>query len=71
MQEASPSLLVSKLGIDPLPAAFACLISALLLALLYPHSTSSTGEHSPGAAVFASFTPARQGPTHSSTAFSL
>ena len=36
MQEASPSLLVSKLGIDPLPAAFACLISALLLALLYP-----------------------------------
>lgn len=36
MQEASPSLLVSKLGIDPLPAAFACPISALLLALLYP-----------------------------------
>ena len=36
MQEASPSLLVSKLGIDPLPATFACLISALLLALLYP-----------------------------------
>lgn len=36
LQEASPSLLVSELGIEPLPAAFACLISALLLASLYP-----------------------------------
>lgn len=35
LRESSPSLLFSKLGIEPLPTAFICLVTTLLLTLLY------------------------------------
>ncbi len=35
LRESSPSLLFSKLGIEPLPAAFVCLAATLLLTLFY------------------------------------